>query len=40
MFKKDVFDKRGAELKNSLLEEIRKDRENEMVDLDLIRDGV
>ena len=40
MFKKAVFETRGAELKNALLEEIRKDRENEMTDIDLIRDGV
>jgi hypothetical protein len=40
MFKKAVFETRGTELKNALLEEIRKDRENEMTDLDLIRDGV
>ena len=40
MFKKFVFETRVNELKNALLEEIRKDRENEMTDLDLIRDGV
>lgn len=40
MFKKAIFETRGTELKNALLEEIRKDRENEMTDLDLIRDGV
>ena len=40
MFKKAIFETRGAELKNALLEEIRKDRENEMTDLDLIRDGI
>lgn len=38
--KEKVFDKKISELRRSILVEIKKDRENEFVDKELIKDAV
>lgn len=35
-----VFDKKMAELRRSILAEIKKDRENELADRDLIKEAI
>ena len=40
LFKKKIFEKRKFDLTKAILNEIYKDRENEIVDKDLIKDSV
>lgn len=40
LFKKRVFNSMSANLKRAILSEIQKDRENQIIDIGLVRDAI